>query len=286
MPTNPPSSPSGQPPASAGAPVLLLLQGQSRLRQARPTAASWFTHLQLWQPTADDAIETATEETVAVLLRGTFDLQGGPTSWPARGARTSPLQGRPMAVFLPPQTRLRASNGSGEILLLSARQPAAAPIASGREVFAHKPLLPLAGSGKSFDPSSGEWRPAETFPDAAESLPPRRMERLTVGTATIERVLAPDYKAATLCIDETVLPAGATFDLASIPGRPPHAELLVFVHSEAPVTCGPLLLPPGGAAALCPTPGGQLNLQLQTGNAPAYILLGYAGKQPAAAPTR
>jgi len=284
MPASPAPTPPNVPQPPAGAPRLLTLIGDARLRQARVDDATWFTNLQCWQPGADDTLETGSEETAVVLLSGTFDLQGGPTQWPARGARSSPLQGRPMAVYLPPHCRLRASNGSGEILLLSARQPAAKPVATGREALTQKPLLPLAGSGKSFDPSSGEWRPAETFPEAAESLPPRRMERIQVGALSIERVLAPDYKAATLSIDETVLPAGSSLDLAAIPGRPPHTEVLVFVYSETPVRCehsvgcGALVLPPGGAAALCPTPDGKLDLRLQAGAAPAYVLLGYAGK--------
>lgn len=276
----PPETPSTPAPHShqASAPQLLSWTGATALRQAQPSAATWFTRLQWWQPGPDDALDTAAEETAAILLHGTFDLRGGPTSWPARGARTSPLLGRPMAVYLPPHCRFGASNGSGQILLLSARQPSMPTTATGREGLAHKPLLPLAGSGKSFDPNTGEWRPAETFPEAAESLPPRRMQQLAVGGVTIERVFAPDYKAATLSIDETVLPASTELNLAAIPGRPPHAEVLLFVQSDAPVACDNVMLPAGGAAVFGHTPGGQLSWQLRTGPAPAYVLLGYAGK--------
>lgn len=216
---------------------VLPLDGDARLRTAPVDGARWLAHAQLWRPTAADQLATAEVETAVVLLSGTFDLCGGPTPWPARGARSSPFHGRPMAVFLPPRTVFRAERGDGEILLVGARQPAAPAVVQGREALGRSPLLPLAGSGKSFDPNSGEWRPAETFPSAPESLPPRRMERIAVGALTVERVLAPDYKAATLSVDEVVLPAGQQLVLGAIPGRPACTEALLFVRSEGQAEC-------------------------------------------------
>jgi 5-deoxy-D-glucuronate isomerase len=216
---------------------VLSFAGDDRLRTAAVEGAAFLAHLQLWRPTTEDQLTTGHVETAAVLLSGTFDLVGGPTPWPARGARKTPFQGRPMAVFLPPRTVFRAERGQGEILLVGARQPAAEAAPQGRQALGHKPLLPLAGSGKAFDPNSGEWRPAETFPTAPESLPPRRMERLAVGALTVERVLAADYKAATLSIDEVVLPTGQHLGLGEIPGRPPCTEALLFVRSEGHATC-------------------------------------------------
>lgn len=216
---------------------VLPLAGDARLRTAPVDGARWLAHAQLWRPTAADQLTTTDVETAAVLLSGTFDLCGGPTPWPARGARTSPFQGRPMAVFLPPRTVFRAERGDGEILLVGARQPAAPAVVQGREALGRSPLLPLAGSGKAFDPNSGEWRPAETFPSAPESLPPRRMERIAVGALTVERVLAADYKAATLSVDEVVLPEGQRLVLGEIPGRPACTEALLFVRSEGTAKC-------------------------------------------------
>jgi len=239
--------------------------GTPRLRTAIAPHARWLTAVQLWRPEGADELITGDVETAVVLLSGTFDLSAGATAWPARGSRSTPLQGRPMAVFLPKQTTFRAHNGSGEILLVAARQPAA-PAVTGREALSQKPLLPMAGSGKAFDPATGEWLPAEAFPSAAESLPPRRFERFTVGACTVERVFAPSYKAATLSLDEVIVPAGQTLRVAEIPGRPRCDEVCVFVRDDrgdrVSVTSGT------GDDAAVTAPA----------NAPAYVVLAYAGK--------
>ncbi len=238
--------------------------GDERLRSVSFTGARWCTQAQLWRPHDPDLLTTGSVETAAILLAGTFDLIGGSTAWPARGARATPFAGRPMAVFLPPGTEFRTQHGSGEILLLSARQPAARPAAAGRAAFAQKPLLPMAGSNKSFDPITGEWLLAEAFPTAPESLPPRRMQRLSVGDVTVERVLAPDYKAATLSVDEAVVPVGATLLVRDIPGRPSADEVLVFVRGEA-----------GDTAFVANDVDG---VAITAGGTPSYVVLAYAGK--------
>ncbi len=238
--------------------------GDARLRTATFAAARWCTLAQLWRPHDPDLLTTGDVETAVLLLAGTFDLIGGTTAWPARGARPTPFMGRPMAVFLPPRTEFRTQNGRGEILLLGARQPPRPPAAQGRAAFAQKPLLPLAGSNKSFDPTTGEWLPAEAFPTAPESLPPRRMQRLPVGELVVERVLAADYKAATLSVDEVVVPAGATLRVRDIPGRPRADEVLVFVRGDD-----------GDAVSVR---GDVDDLQVTAGRAPSYVVLAYAGK--------
>lgn len=256
------------------------LVGDDRLRTGPVDGARWLAHAQLWRPTAADQLTTGDVETAVVLLSGTFDLCGGPTPWPARGARTSPFQGRPMAVFLPPRTMFRAERGNGEIVLVGARQPVVDGSPQGREALGRKPLLPLAGSGKAFDPNSGEWRPAETFPTAPESLPPRRMERIPFGSLTAERVFGPDYKAATLCVDEVVVPAGQRLALGAIPGRPPCVEALLFVRSEGTAQCGV------GAAvhdvrhdAVFVVDRGEFDAAtVQAGTGRTYVLVAWAGK--------
>ncbi len=241
-------------------------------------AGRWFTELRLWRPRGEAAYTTGDAESAAVLLRGTFDLVGGGTAWPARGARTSEFEGRPMAVFLPPRTGFGAHNGDGEILVVAARQPQAAPEPEGRAALSRKPLLPLAGSGKAFDPGTGEWRPAETFPTSAESLPPRRMQRLPVGDVTVERVFAPDYKAATLSLDEVVLAAGSSLDLRTIPGRPLADEILLFVRPRgvAQVRCGEQVRACAQDTALLVAAGEDLDVTAD-GDA-AYVVIAYAGK--------
>ncbi len=256
------------------------LGGDERLRTAPCGSARWFVHAALWRPRKPDALTTGDHETAVLLLGGTFDLVGGGTAWPARGARRDAFGGRPMEVFLPPRTEFRTNNGSGEILLIAARQPAVKVEPQGRDALSHKPLLPLAGSGKAFDPKTGEWLPAEAFPTAPESLPPRRFERIAVGACTIERVFAPSYKAATLSVDEVVVPAAASLSLRDVPGRAPHDELLLFVRSDgARVTiAGEARDVRGDAVFVVPTPGGTADVTLAAANAPLYAVLAYAGK--------
>ncbi len=239
--------------------------GDDRLRTATVTGAHWLDHVALWRPLDPDLLVTGEHETAVLLLGGTFDLVGGGTAWPARGARKDVFGGRPMAVYLPKHTEFRTSKGLGEILLLAARQPLARE-ATGRELLAKKPLLPLAGSGKSFDPNSGEWMPAETFPSAPESLPPRRFERITVGACTLERVFAPGYKAATLSVDEVAVPAGASLALRDVPGRPASDEVLVFVRGS-------------GADQAFVAAGNGDDVRIESpANQPTYAVFAYAGK--------
>lgn len=255
------------------------LVGDHRLATARCAGTRWLDQIQLWRPTDPDQLLTGDHETAVLLLGGTFDLVGGGTAWPARGARQDPFAGRPMAVFLPPRTTFQVSRGSGEILLIAARQPAVHEEPAGRALLSSKPLLPLAGSGKSFDPNSGEWRPAETFPTAPESLPPRRFERIPVGNNTVERVFAPDYKAATLSLDEVVLAAGSTLAIADLPGRPTAAEALLFLRSEGAATIdGQPLVAADGDRALQLDRAALERCRVQAISGRTYVAIAYAGK--------
>lgn len=233
----------------------------------------------LWQPRGEDRYVTDAGESGAIVLSGTFDLFGGGTAWPARGARTSEFEGRPMAVFLPPHTEFAAHHGDGEILVISALQPAANSEPQGRAALSRKPLLPMAGSGKAFDPGTGEWRPAETFPTAAESLPPRRMQRQQIGAVPVERVFGKDYKAATLSLDEAVLPANATLDLAAIPEPPRAVERLLFVRARGTAHLDSDAqgrdLPSGDTVLLL---AANERVQLTASGGPAYVVIAYAGK--------
>lgn len=252
--------------------------GDERVRTAACPGARWLSHASLWRPRDPDALTTGDVETAVLLLAGTFDLVGGGTAWPARGARGDVFAGRPMAVFLPKHTEFRTSKGRGEILLIAARQPAARPEPQGRDALSYRPLLPLAGSGKAFDPKTGDWLPAEAFPTAAESLPPRRFERLAVGACTIERVFAPDYKAATLSVDEVVVPAGHELALRSVPRRPHCDEALVFVRSEGEARVGDAVLAAGDAAFVLPRERLDAAV-IRAVRGRCYAVLAYAGKE-------
>lgn len=256
--------------------ILTLTAGPNGRRALLP-ASCHFTRAEVMAVSGQGTVTIGDEECCALVLSGTFDLRSGSTAWPSRGTRREPHDGRPVAVFLPPHADFTASGGSGEILLLGARRPEAPP-ATGRDALRQSPLLPLAGSGKAFDPGSGEWRPAETFPTAAESLPPRRMQQIDAGGIVVERVFPPDYKAATLTVDEAVLPDGTVLALAGL--APPSAEAcLVYVRAEGElsITDGPIVVVVGGEAMVHHDgEAGRLELGARGGR--AYVALAYAGK--------
>lgn len=253
------------------------------LRTATIDGARWFDQLQLWQPGQEGQLTTGEHETAVILLSGTFDLLAGGSNWPARGARKTPFQGRPMAVFLPPKTRFRVGNDEqdGEILMISARQPEAEPEPEGKEALSRKPLLPLAGSNKSFDPKTGEWMPAEAFPTSAESLPPRRFEKLKAGDLPVERVFGEGYKAATISLDETVVPAGAALALKDIPNHPSCDEVLVFVRPEgaARIERGDASESVDADTPLLLAPSELAHTVVHSEGAATYVVIAYGGKQ-------
>lgn len=261
----------------------LPLPGLGENRALALPASSRFSALRLFLVDGRTEHQLGDEEAVALLLSGTFDLAANGNHWGGRGARTTPLQGRPLALFLPPRASFEAC-GAGEILLLAARPAADAPdpdAATGRAALSQQPLLPLAGSGKAFDPQRGEWRMAETFPSSPEILPPRRIDRSTVDGVAVERVFPLAYKASTLSLDELVLAPGQGFDAAALPGRPPATELLLFVRSAARVTirAGAEEFTVIGDAVLLQThePGAP-RLWLRAGDAKCYAVLAHAGK--------
>lgn len=243
-----------------------------------PAAARWLRHVRRLRVQGDFELVTGDAETCCILLAGTFDLVGGGTAWPSRGARPAPTAGRPVAVFLPPRTPFAAQRGTGELLLFAAARSGAT--ATGLAALQQSPLLRLAGSGKSFDPGSGEWRPAETFPDAPESLPPRRIERRALGAATVERVFAADYKATSLCVDELVVPPQTTLDLTEL-GLPAAAhECLVYVRTDDALLLTAAGAPPlrcsGEAVVFAATPA--TTLRIANGAAAAYLGIAHGGK--------
>jgi hypothetical protein len=258
----------------------LPLTGPAERRDVAFEGARWLDRLTLWRPADPDHVTTGDIETAVVLLAGTFDLIASGNAWPARGARATPFAGRPMAVYLPKRTEFRTQHGQGEILLLSARQPAEPAPAEQREALSRKPLLQMAGSGKAFDPATGEWRPAETFPTSPESLPPRRFTRHEVGAVVIERVFAADYKASTLSLDEAVVPTGASLALAAIPQRPPADELALFVRAAgtARVRGAGGEVDVRGDAAFLVARATIDGVTVESIDGAVYVVLGYAGK--------
>ena len=251
----------------------LAWQAEGPLLVTHTAPGSRLTKLAIARVASDLVVTTGDGESCALVVTGTFDLRGGHTQWQSRGARTEPFAGRPVAVFLPPRTEFAAGNGAGEILIVEATKPPA-PQATGREALRQSPLLQLSGSGKSFDPTRGEWMPAESFPTAAESLPPRRIAQAQCGAVRVERVFAADYKAETLVVDECVVPERSTFDVAQLPQPAALREALVFVRSSAPLTVrmGEASIVVDGDAVVHAC-GAVQSLAITTTDAKAYVVL-------------
>lgn len=222
-------------------------------------------------------IQTADgEETGMIVLSGTHDLEANAGSWISRGIRTSPFEGRPVALFLPPKTRFRASNGQGDLLLVSTLRPEL-PTATPVEP-QQKPLLPLAGSNQAYDSASGSWKPIESFPESAEAILPRRIEHDEIGGVSVERVFPVDYKTLGLSIGEAVVPADAAvtvptwIDDRAAAGYP--EEWAVYYRAEAELEVGGECV--SGDGVLCGT--GEVQLRARGGR--AYVALVCAGPKP------
>ena len=264
------------------APTLLVPTREGRETACTFPSSAWLSGIVRIDVHGDTGtLRTADAESVAIVLHGTLDLFAGGSAWARRGARTTPFDGRPVAVYLPPLTPYGSSDGDGALLVASVRQAPIRSLADAREALARKPLLPLLGSGKAFDPTSGEWRPRETFPDSPEAILPRRIARLTTpGGTVVERVLGLDYKARGLCVDEASLICGAPlrFVPPQAPGYPQEAALWLEVDGDLTVDGAPV--PNDGVPrALACSPDAMPELRLERGR--AYALVVWAGAKPA-----
>lgn len=251
------------------------------VRTAAPPAGSAFAPLRLYRGDGGTELSGTTdqEEAGLLVLAGTFDLRAGGNAWGSRGARPDPFAGRPVAVFLPPRTPFAAA-GSGEFLVLGAVPPPA-PEVTGHAALSHKPLLPLAGSGKAFDPRSGEWKTAEEFPSSPQALLPRHIRRVELDGAVVERVFAPDYKAFGFSLDEAVVQDGAQLGLERLPDRAAGArELLLYLRprARAEVRTGGVAIAVDGEAVFAVALDGTGDVALAARGGPCYAVLGWAGK--------
>ncbi len=266
---------------SDAAPLVALpwTTGADGVRTAVPPQGSALAPLRLFAATDGGCRGvTGAAECGLLVLGGTFDLRAGGNGWGSRGARPDPFGGRPVAVFVPPDSDFAAA-GTGEFLVCGAVPPKLAP-PTGRAALHDKPLLPMAGSGKAYDPQTGEWKLHEEFASAAQAILPRHIERSDAGGVVVERVFAPAYKARGFCLDELVVPAGATFALQSLPSAPGGAvELLLFARPRGRATLhagGVAHALAGDAAFALRLPAADLRIVAADG--PCYAVLAWAGK--------
>jgi hypothetical protein len=238
----------------------------------------WLTELRVLTVEASTGERrTGSGESLLIVLDGTFDLFAGGGSWARRGIRATPFEGRPVALFLPPDTPFRAENGHGRIALVSSRQPELPKPETDAEERGRKPLLQLAGSGKAFDAVSQSWKPKEAFLTSPEALLPRRFERLDAGDGlVVERIAGADYKALSLRVDECTIPVGRTLTAPSC-GEPSPEECAVLVVSDGGAARVGSIGVTGVAALRAdgPTPA-----PIAAGGAcPCYALIVYAGSK-------
>lgn len=199
-------------------------------REAADGVGAWFRRVQLLGVQGETKLRTpSSDESALVILGGTFDLSAGSGSWAQRGLRATPFDGRPCAIYLPPDTPLRAV-GTGELLIVGCRRPELPPATDAPPPM--RPLLALSGSGKAYDARTGTWELLERFPSAPEAVLPRAIARVDLDGTMVERIFAGAFKALALRVDEAVIAAGGTFtphpDASEIAG---DGDLAVFVRA-------------------------------------------------------
>ncbi|MFO1051582.1 MAG: 5-deoxy-glucuronate isomerase [Planctomycetota bacterium] len=230
---------------------------------------------------ATPTLRNGSVESLCVVLSGTHDLHAGGGSWARRGVRQSPFEGRPVALYLPPHTPWGSAAGDGELLVASVIPPQKTQAEDLREAAARRPLLPLLGSGKAFDPTSGEWKTRESFPESPEALLPRRIARMTTSRgAPFERILDLDYKARGLCVDEAALEVGIPFSAEPprTPGYPDECALWLQFDGILAIDGHELSAADSPCAMRC-DPLAPPELRLVSGR--GYVLAVYAGSKSA-----
>lgn len=232
----------------------------------------WLSSVETVQIDGGFADRTADVETLLVVLSGTFDMVAGGGQWPARGVRTSPFDGKPVTLFLPPNTRFELQNGSGAILLVAGVQPEQE--AKVGEATSQKPLLAMAGSGKAFDPVAGEWKNQEMFPSSPQALLPRHIAQTDTGGAVVRHVFPREFKALTLSLDEIVLAAGhsTAIPATEVDGYP--TEMVVYYDAPGGLTIDGIELSGQGGVDITAT------TQFAAHSQDAYLALAYAGRKP------
>jgi hypothetical protein len=244
-------------------------------------AGPWLRSFTLLRVDGTEQGRTAAgEETLVLLLGGTFDLFARGSSWLQRGLRADAFGGRPCGLYLPPEVPYRFV-GNGEILLVAGKRPPEKPQtpADAKAARASMPLLPLAGSGKAYDARTGQWELLERFPSSPEGVLPRAIETLRVGDVKVERVFSFAFKALTLCLDECALAAGQRV-VVPPPLTPPNTrygdELALFVRcvGTADVRSREVTTCTGDVVVPC-APGAPV--EVTAGDASAYVVAVWAG---------
>ena len=245
------------------------------VRSARFDRGEWLIECRLLEldgGTLDQRSPDA--ESLLVVLAGTHDLYAGGGSWLRRGLRPAPTGGRPVALFLPPHTPYRLDGGNGRAIVWSARQPEPPAPKDPKQVLSEKPLLPIAGSGKAFDPETGTWKPQEAFRSSPEAILPRRIARVDVGGVELQRILDTDYKALGLGVDELTLRDGRSATPPALAGGWAPAEVGVYYETDGLLEIDGDEVEGRGVLQLDAVP------QLRAARGAAYVSLAYAGPKP------
>lgn len=214
----------------------------------RDPGFEWFLEAQLYEVDGSTGEQRSPAgESLLIVLDGTFDLAAGGGVWRRRGLRDDPLAGRPVALFLPPDTPWQAADGKGRILLVSSRQPELPEPETKEEELGRKPLLQISGSNKAFDPVAKDWKPKEAFLSSPEALLPRRFQKISVdGALEADRIAEREYKALSLRADELRVPEGHTATMPELEG--PITERLIVAVGAPGARVGEQQLGDAGVA--------------------------------------
>ena len=196
----------------------------------------WLHCIEAIQVDGDFESISSDAESLVIVMSGTYDVLAGGGSWLARGVRQTPHEGKPVALFLPPQTRFAFQNGHGELLIVASRQPESPPVQI--PATSEKPLLALAGSGKAFDPASGEWKRQEDFPSSPEAILPRRIETSLTDGCILRHVAPFDYKALSLSLDEAILQADKSMTTPASTVAQYPAECAIYYDTAGSLSIG------------------------------------------------
>lgn len=230
----------------------------------------WLHCIEVIQVDGDFESISEEVESLVIVLSGTYDVLAGAGSWLARGVRQTPHEGKPVALFLPPKTRFAFQNGHGELLIVSSHQPQAP--STETPATSEKPLLALAGSGKAFDPASGEWKRQEDFPSSPEAILPRRIETSQTDGCSVRHVAPFDYKALSLSLDEAIVQADQSMTAPASQAAQYPAECAVYYDTQSSLTIGQTTV--SGRGVL---PAVAAGTPIQAGDSPAHLVFSYAG---------
>jgi hypothetical protein len=155
---------------------------------------------------------------VFVVLSGTPDVEAGIEEWPRRGTRTSPFEGPPVVLFVPPRTGFRFLGAAAEFVRFTARLPGDEPTRAAADVDDDDEDL-----ADPTDPTREAHLP--------QILLPRHFDDAACGDVWVRRLVRDDYRSRVLALQEAVVEANRTWSVATLD----DAEVVAFVRTDTEI---------------------------------------------------